>query len=170
MTARAQVARLLAVVPLVARRGDLPVAEVAAALDTTPAQLVADLRVLIYCGLPGLLPGDLVEVDLDALDGEGIVRISNADFLTTPMRLSAAEATSLVVALRVLQGADDLPSDRIDRLLDKLVAVAGTSPVAVSLPAGTATRGTTTGTVPPRDPQRLNAALSLNAVMATRAA
>ena len=43
------------------------------------------------CGLPGGYPDDLIDVDLDALEGEegdGVIRVSNADYLARPLQLS----------------------------------------------------------------------------------
>lgn len=123
--ARDQVARLLALVPMIRSRGQMHVEEAAAALDTTPGQLVNDLHTLVFCGWPGLFPGDLIEVDLDALeaDGDGMIRIDNADYLTRPVRLSPAEASALVVALRTLrETADEATMPTIDSTLAKLSA------------------------------------------------
>ena len=51
-----------------------------------PEQIVKDLNVLLFCGLPGLGMDDLIDVDLDALEGEGVIRVSNADYLARPLR------------------------------------------------------------------------------------
>ena len=140
--AKEQVGRLLALVPLIQRRGAMPVDEAAAALGVPPEQLVKDLRVLIYCGWPGWLPGDLIEVDLDALDGEGVIRITNADYLSTPLRLSPAEASAMIVALRTLrESADGDTLATLDSVLGKLEAAAEdgrvtTGPVEVHVPSG----------------------------------
>lgn len=123
--AKEQVGRLLALVPLIRREGDMPVEEAAARLGIPAQQLIDDLRVLIYCGWPGWLPGDLIEVDLDALDGESVIRIHNADYLSTPLRLSAAEASAITVALRTLrESADGDTLDSLDRALAKIEEVA----------------------------------------------
>ena len=53
--------------------------------------------------MPGLMPGDLIEIDMDAVDGEGVIHLSNADYLTRPLRLTADEALALVLALRTLR-------------------------------------------------------------------
>lgn len=124
MSAQAQVARMLALVPLIERRGEMSIDEASRTLGVAADQLVADLRVLMYCGWPGLMPGDLIEVDLDALDGDGLIKISNADYLARPLRLSSAEAAAIVVALRTLRestSGDTL--DSLDRALAKLEAV-----------------------------------------------
>jgi len=122
-TAKDQVARLLALVPLIGREGALHVEEAAAALGVTPAQVVQDLRVLIFCGWPGYLPHQLIDVDLDAFDegGDGRIRISNAEYLDAPLRLSRAEASAVIVALRTLrEGADDTTRASVDSALKKL--------------------------------------------------
>ncbi|KQZ70408.1 helix-turn-helix transcriptional regulator [Nocardioides sp. Root151] len=123
--AKEQVGRLLALVPLIQREGDMRLEDAARRLGVPPEQLVADLRVLIYCGWPGWMPGDLIEVDLDALDGDSVIRIHNADYLGTPLRLSAAEASAITVALRTLrESADGDTLDSLDRALAKIETVA----------------------------------------------
>jgi proteasome accessory factor C len=122
-TAKDQVARLLALVPMIGREGALHVEEAAAALGVSPAQVVQDLRVLIFCGWPGYLPHQLIDVDLDAFDegGDGRIRISNAEYLDAPLRLSRAEASAVVVALRTLrEGADEATRPSVDSALKKL--------------------------------------------------
>ncbi len=131
--AKDQVGRLLALVPLIRTRGEIHVDEAAALLGVPPAQLVSDLRVLIFCGWPGWLPGDLIEVDLDALEpgGDGMIRIANAEYLAAPLRLSRAEASALVVALNTLRDSaspEVLPT--ITSTLAKIEQAAGAARVA----------------------------------------
>jgi proteasome accessory factor C len=108
--ARDQVARLLALVPYIQARREVSLEQAAADFGVRPAQLVKDLNVLWFCGLPGLEMGDLIEVDMDALQGEGVIRVSNVDYLSRPLRLDSSEAAALVVALRALRegGGDDV--------------------------------------------------------------
>jgi proteasome accessory factor C len=137
--ARDQVARLLALAPyLQAREGGVPLARVAADFGVKPAQIVKDLRVLFMCGLPGLGPGDMVDVDFEAFedDPDGVVRIENADFLARPVRLGSSEASALIVALRALrEGSDDDSREVIDRALTKLedATTGGPPPAAVEV-------------------------------------
>jgi proteasome accessory factor C len=124
--ARAQVARLLALVPYIQSREEVPVEQAAADLGVSPAQIVKDLNVLWFCGLPGLGMGDLIDVDMDALEGEGVIRVSNADYLARPLRLGSTEASALIVALRTLRdGGDEAVRPVVDRTLAKLEAAAG---------------------------------------------
>lgn len=126
MTSRAQVRRLLSLVPYLREHDGAPLTEVAAAFGISPVTLRADLDVLWMCGMPGLTPGDLIDIDMDAVDGEGVIHLSNADYLPRPLRLSADEALALVLALRTLRGIAG-PGKRaaIDSALAKLEAVAG---------------------------------------------
>ncbi|MGA8209832.1 MAG: WYL domain-containing protein [Nocardioidaceae bacterium] len=124
--ARDQVARLLALVPYIQSRREVPLAEAAADFGVRPAQIVKDLNVLWYCGLPGLGMGDLIDVDMEALQGDGVIRVSNVDYLTRPLRLESSEASALIVALRALrEGGDDETRPIVDRTLAKLEAAAG---------------------------------------------
>src|SRR3546814_13132074 len=101
--AKEQVGRLLALVPLIQREGSMNVADAANRLGVDPEQLVKDLRVLIYCGWPGWMPGHLIELDLDALDGESMIHIHHPDYFSAPRRLSTAEATAITAALITLR-------------------------------------------------------------------
>src|SRR5690606_23196383 len=124
-SARAPLARTLALVPYLQRREAVPLEEVARDLGVSADQVVRDLNVLWFCGLPGLGMGDLIEVDMDALDGEGVVRVSNADYLSRPLRLRADEASALLVALQTLRATT--PADQhgvIDSVIGKIAAAA----------------------------------------------
>jgi proteasome accessory factor C len=126
--AKEQVARLLTLVPYLHSHGDVRLDEAAGALDVTPEQLLRDLRVLLMCGLPGGFPDDLIDVDLDALEdpeSDGVIRVSNVDYLSRPLRLSPTEASALIVALRALRAStSDDTRPVVDRVLAKLEAAA----------------------------------------------
>jgi proteasome accessory factor C len=131
VTSQAQVRRLLSLVPYLREHDGAAVADVAAAFGVSPRTLRADLGVLWMCGMPGLSPGDLIDIDMDAVDGEGVIHLSNADYLTRPLRLTADEALALVLALRTLReiaGPDQRAAT--DRALAKLEQAAGTAPTA----------------------------------------
>lgn len=126
--ARDQVARLLTLVPFLHSRGKVRLDEAGRALGVPPEQVLADLKVLLMCGLPGGYPDDLIDVDLDALEepeGDGVIRVTNADYLARPLRLTPTEATAIIVALRALRGsAADETREVVDRALAKLEAAA----------------------------------------------
>ncbi len=128
MTSSEQVARLLALVPYLQSHPDAELAATAAVFGVTPRRLVADLEVLWYCGLPGGLPGDLIEVDMDALRDEGRIRLANAEYLSRPMRFTLDEATSLIVALRAIRElADGSVAGAVESVLAKLEQLAGSA-------------------------------------------
>ncbi|HEX7738651.1 MAG TPA: YafY family protein [Marmoricola sp.] len=127
--------RLLALVPYLQKRQDRPLREIAADFGLEPEQLRRDLQVLWMCGLPGLGPGDLIDLNFESFedDPDGQVRIGNAEYLTRPLRLGSTEAAALTVALRTLRDSGgEAPRDVIDRVLDKIeraAADAGPAPV-----------------------------------------
>lgn len=124
--AREQVARLLALVPYIQAREEVALDQAAADFGVSRKQIVKDLNVLWFCGLPGLGMGDLIDIDMDALEGEGVIRLSNADYLSRPLRLGSTEASALIVALRTLrEGGDESVRPVVDRTLAKLEAAAG---------------------------------------------
>lgn len=141
MASSEQVNRLLALVPyLQARPAGAGLAETAAAFGISDKQLLADLDVLWYCGLPGGLPGDLIEVDIEGARG-GWIRLSNADYLSRPLRFSPDEALSLVVALQLVRElAGPELAEAVDGALDKLsgTPAAMSAPVVVSVASGSA--------------------------------
>ena len=124
--AREQVGRLLALVPYIQARTEVSLEQAAKDFDVRPEQIVKDLNVLWFCGLPGLGMGDLIDVDMDALEGDGVIRVSNADYFSRPLRLDSTEASALIVALRTLRdGGDESVRPVVDRTLAKLEAAAG---------------------------------------------
>ncbi|MEV0677527.1 YafY family protein [Actinosynnema sp. NPDC050436] len=90
--------RLLALVPYLLARPGIPIDEAAADFEVTPRQLRKDLELLWMCGLPGYGPGDLIDL---SFEGETVTVTFDAG-MSRPLRLTAAEATALLVALRAL--------------------------------------------------------------------
>ena len=128
MTARAQsqVARMLELVPYLQARNGVPVADVARDFGVPTGQIIKDLNVLWFCGLPNSVTGDMIDVDMEALEDDGIVRLSNAEYLTRPLRLNPSEALALIVALRALaESAGPRERAPVDRALAKIEAAAG---------------------------------------------
>ncbi len=114
--------RLLALVPYLLARPGVPIEEVAADFSVTVRQLRRDLELLWMCGLPGYGPGDLIDL---SFEGDTVTVTFDAG-MRRPLRLSGAEATALVVALRALAetpGVVDAGSVR--RALAKIEAAAG---------------------------------------------
>ncbi len=134
-SSRDQLARMLTLVPYLHGRDGIPVKQVAQDFGVSTKQIVKDLNVLWFCGLPQAMPGEMIDVDMDALELDGIVRIDNADYLDRPLRLDRGEAAALIVALRTLRASStQAQSDVIDGVLAKLEALVGelaTSPAHV---------------------------------------
>ena len=132
-SAREQVPRMLALVPYLRGNEGVPVEQVAKDFGVTTSQIVKDLNVLWFCGLPGAVTGEMIDVDMEALETEGVVYIYNAEFLARPLRLSVSEALSLIVALRTLRESatgDELPT--IESALAKLESAAGDGAAAAA--------------------------------------
>jgi proteasome accessory factor C len=124
--ARDQVQRLLALVPYLRDHDGALVDDVAREFGVKPKQILADLKVLWFCGLPGAQMGDLIEIDIDAAEGEGVIHLTNADYLSRPLRLAADEALALLTALRTLRDITaDADRQAVDRAIGKLETAAG---------------------------------------------
>ena len=134
VSAKDQVARLLTLVPYLHAHGEVRVDDAAKALGVDPDQLFRDLKVLFMCGLPGGYPDDLIDVDIDALEGpegvrgDAVIRVSNADYLRRPLRLSPTEASAVIVALRALRNASTGGAPRPNGIIS--TSRAGSSPFA----------------------------------------
>lgn len=129
VSATERLSRLLAMVPYLARRQGIPVADAAGELGITEQQLVKDLELLFVCGAPGHLPDDLIEAEWD----DGHVYLGNVDTIARPLRLGQDEALALMVGLRALADVPGLHDrDALDRALAKLEAAAGGAAAASS--------------------------------------
>lgn len=123
---QAQVSRLLSLLPYLLSHPASKVSDVATLFGVSERQIVRDLSVLWFSGLPGLAMGDYIEVDMEAVEGEGIITVSNAPYLTRPLRLRTDEALALIVALRTLAAVPgSFERHAIDRAVAKLEQAAG---------------------------------------------
>ena len=124
-TSKAQVVRMLALVPYLQGHGGIPIKQVAAEFGVSDKQIRKDLALLMYVG-PGQYPGELIDFDLGALDEDGIIFIRDAEFMTRPLKLNTSEAVSLIVALRTLRAsANSSQTAIIDATLGKLESLVG---------------------------------------------
>jgi proteasome accessory factor C len=114
--------RLLALVPYLIARPGIPLDEAAADFGVTPRQLRKDLELLWMCGLPGYGPGDLIDL---SFEGDTITVTYDAG-MRRPLRLTAAEATALLVALRALAGTPGVvDTEAVRRSLAKIESAVG---------------------------------------------
>jgi proteasome accessory factor C len=140
--AQEQVSRLLSMLPYLLAHPGVRVSDVADLYGVSERQVVRDLNVLWFSGLPGLAMGDYIEVDMDAVEGEGVINVSNADYLARPLRLGTDEALALLVAVRTLAAIPAAGDrDAVDRVVAKLERAAGAAAeraqsVRVELEAG----------------------------------
>ncbi|TDP92192.1 helix-turn-helix transcriptional regulator [Labedaea rhizosphaerae] len=146
-TSHDRLPRLLSLVPYLIARPGIPVTEAAADFGVTPRQLRKDLELLWMCGLPGYGPGDLIDL---SFEGETITVTYDAG-MNRPLRLTGAEATALLVALRALLATPGLAdTDAVARAIAKIEAAAGQAEpagVAVALSAAEAKRTVETRTL-----------------------
>lgn len=113
--------RVLTMVPWLLDHPGAALDVIAHRFGATPGDVLADLDVLGYCGLPGYGGGDLIEV---RLLGDR-VSVHMADYFRRPLRLTVREAVTLLLAAQALAGVAALPESgplaraagRLERLL-----------------------------------------------------
>jgi len=123
-TTNERMSRLLSLVPYLLARPGISISSAAADFDVTPKQLRKDLELLWMCGLPGYGPGDLIDLSFDG----DLVSVTHDAGMRRPLRLTNAEATALLVALRALgetPGIADVES--VHRAIVKIEEAAGGS-------------------------------------------
>ncbi|GEL19692.1 helix-turn-helix transcriptional regulator [Pseudonocardia asaccharolytica] len=119
--------RLLSLVPYLLARPGIPVTEAAADFGITEKQLRRDLELLWMCGLPGYGPGDLVDL---SFSGDTVTVTEDAG-MRRPLRLTTAEATALLVALRTLGEAPGMvDTDAVQRATAKIEHAVGDAALA----------------------------------------
>lgn len=99
-TAAARLSRLLALVPWLEQHPGVSISEAAAHFGVQAEELEQDLWLTICCGLPGHGPDQLI--DIQFWDDDGSIQVIDTQTLDRPLRLSPAEAMSLLVGLRLL--------------------------------------------------------------------
>jgi proteasome accessory factor C len=120
VTSAERLSRLLALVPYVVTRKVVGLADTAAAFGMTERELVDDLN-LVWC-VELKAPEPYCPIDLSYEGGEIVV--SQAESIARPLRLTADEASALLVALRMLA---EVPGDgsAVARLIAKIETAAG---------------------------------------------
>jgi proteasome accessory factor C len=129
--------RLLSLVPYLLARPGVRVAEVATAFGVGEKQLWRDLQLLWMCGLPGYGPGDLVDMSFT----EDTVTVTEDAGMRRPLRLTTAEATALLVALRALTEVPGMvDTDVVRRAVAKIEAAVGSAAAPAGVVVGLAAR------------------------------
>lgn len=96
--------RMLNLIPYFESHPERSVMEAAKDLGRQPAEIMADLNRLWCCGLPGLMPDNLVDLEPSYTE----VRISNSQGMDRPLRLTRTEAATLLLTLEVLEQSPGL--------------------------------------------------------------
>ena len=125
VTSAQRLRRLLALVPYVATRRVVGLAETAATFGMSERELIDDLN-LAWC-VELRAPEPYCPSDLSYEDGQ--ISISQAESIARPLRLAADEASALLVALRMLAEAGG-DGDAVARLIAKIEDAAGAAGVA----------------------------------------
>jgi proteasome accessory factor C len=141
----ARLPRLLSLVPYLLARPGVRVAEAAADFGVTEKQLRRDLELLWMCGLPGYGPGDLVDL---SFSGDTVTVTEDAG-MRRPLRLTTAEATALLVALRALAEVPGMvDTEVVRRAVAKIEGAVGSADLPAGVAVGiTAREEATTGAV-----------------------
>jgi proteasome accessory factor C len=131
----ARLPRLLSLVPYLLAHPGVRVADAAADFGVSEKQLWRDLELLWMCGLPGYGPGDLVDLSFS----EDTVTVTEDAGMRRPLRLTTAEATALLVALRALTEVPGMVDGEVVRRavvkIEAAVGAAAPAGMAVGLTA-----------------------------------
>ena len=121
MAGHSDLSRLLTVVPYLRSHPQVTATQAAKDLGVTERQLEGDLRTLLMSGFTvGGLDDDL-HLERDGQE-PAIISMGSPDELDRPMKLSSAEAWSLIAALQIVRDlADESLTRTVDRVIDKLV-------------------------------------------------
>ncbi|MGI9197178.1 MAG: helix-turn-helix transcriptional regulator [Candidatus Nanopelagicales bacterium] len=123
-TSAARLSRLLALVPWLSQHDGVSISDAAQHFGVTPEVLERDLWLVVCCGLPGHGPDQLI--DIQFWDDDGRIHVLDPQTLQRPLRLTAVEATALLVGLRLLaQVAGGHDRGALTTAASKLEAAAG---------------------------------------------
>ncbi|MEZ2121337.1 MULTISPECIES: helix-turn-helix transcriptional regulator [unclassified Corynebacterium] len=120
--------RMLNLLPYFTVHPGRSIMEAAGDLGCPPQQIMDDLNRLWCCGLPGLGPADLVDLE----HSYPSVHVTNSQGMNRPLRLTPTEAGALLLALESLEKVDGL-TDRtaVVSAATKLRAIMADNTVAV---------------------------------------
>ncbi|MDQ3619453.1 MAG: WYL domain-containing protein [Actinomycetota bacterium] len=109
--------RILLLLPYAIKNPGVTIDELSDRFGVKKKDLIGDLNLVFVCGLPGYGPGDLIDVSIE----NDQVFVHMADYFSSPLRITPAEALSLYVggaAVIALPEMDE--ADALRRALGKL--------------------------------------------------
>ncbi|MGH2806268.1 MAG: helix-turn-helix transcriptional regulator [Actinomycetota bacterium] len=118
-----RLSRILVMLPYAIQHPGVSVDELSKKFNVRKNEILDDLQLVFFCGLPGYGPGDLIDVMID--DDRIYVRM--ADYFSAPLRLTPSEALALyagAAAIAELPGMEG--ADALKRALTKLGRALGT--------------------------------------------
>lgn len=119
--------RILLVIPYAIRHPGVALDDLSARFGVDKKELIKDLNLLWYCGLPDYTPLELIEVDIEA----DRVRVEMADYFARPLRLTPGEALALYAGAAAIAGLPEMKeADALNRALSKLGRAIGGSTTA----------------------------------------
>lgn len=120
-SARERLTRLLSLVPYLDANPGADLEETAAHFGIDSSTLIDDLELLFVTGRPGHMPDDLIDATWEG----GQIFVSNAEEVSVPVRLSAEEAGTLVLALDLVDALPGIDAAVVRTAAAKLRQAAG---------------------------------------------
>jgi len=114
--AQGHVPRLLHLVRLLEKHGEMSLADVASELGVSEDELAEDVRLLSTCGVPPYSPADLFEIEIEG----GRVRLGRGLLRLPRFQLTAEEVAGLRLAARLAEAEGWGESRALKRALGKL--------------------------------------------------
>lgn len=120
--------RMLNLIPYFESHPERSVMEAARDLGRAPTEIMDDLTRLWCCGLPGHMPDELVDFDLNYRR----VKVRNNQGMDQPLRLTRTEAGALLLTLESLENVPGLTNrDAVISAASKLRGIMGEETAAV---------------------------------------
>lgn len=113
-----RLARLIDLVPYIAKHQGIALSELANKFGVSNAEIEKDLWLLYMCGLPGHTPLELMEFQFE----DGFVTVRNADELKFPRSLTQTEIAALIVGLELLSTQGNEIAANLKNRLSKLLS------------------------------------------------
>ncbi len=126
----------LTLVPYLAERGQVSVADAAKDFGVSTDDMRAMAEKLTVMGLPGdsgyyQLDPDLFNINWDLLDEEDMIELTNTVALERAPKLSSREAAALLSGLQLARAIAGVSGELVNGLIAKLTAGSSTDPVNV---------------------------------------